>query len=199
MKLADYKLFFIAIGLIGLLLIASPLIAKIISSPVGERFSELYLLGPECMAENYPSNIAIRKDYLVYVGVGNHQGASSYYSLKVKLLNATDALPNRTSQNPSPSIPICEYRFSIPEGKNWESPLTFSVKDASINNNQSIIRKFTINGVSLDVHKPGLWDTNSSIYRYMLLCELWLYDAPTNSVQFDNRFVTLQLNLATTI
>ena len=112
MKLEEYKLIFIAVGLIGILLIAAPAIAQIIPSPGSEQFSELYLLGPEHMAENYPSNIIIGQNYSVYVGVGNHLGASAFYTLYVKLLNGTDALPNATSQIPSPSIPLYEYRFS---------------------------------------------------------------------------------------
>jgi hypothetical protein len=42
-KLGDYKLIFVAIGLIGVLLIASPAIGGAISLPGGEQFSELYL------------------------------------------------------------------------------------------------------------------------------------------------------------
>ena len=57
MKLGDYKLIFVVVGLIGVLLIASPAIAGAIRLPGGEQFSELYLLGPNQMAENYPSNI----------------------------------------------------------------------------------------------------------------------------------------------
>ena len=46
MKLGDYKLIFIAVAIIGILLIASPAIAGAIQPPAGEAFSELYLLGP---------------------------------------------------------------------------------------------------------------------------------------------------------
>jgi uncharacterized membrane protein len=59
MKLGDYKLFFVAAGLVGVLLIASPAIACAISLPEGEKFSELFFLGPSQMAENYPYNIAV--------------------------------------------------------------------------------------------------------------------------------------------
>ena len=79
MKLDDYKLIFVAVGLIGVLLIASPAIAGAIRLPGGEQFSELYLLGPNQMAENYPYNIAVGQNYSVYVNVGNHLGSSAYY------------------------------------------------------------------------------------------------------------------------
>ena len=64
MKLGDYKLIFVAVGLIGVLLIASPAIAGAIRLPGGEQFSELYLLGPDQMAENYPSQHRGRPELL---------------------------------------------------------------------------------------------------------------------------------------
>ena len=96
MKLGDYKLIFIAAALIGSLLIASPAIAGAVRLPQGEQFSELYLLGPSQMAENYPHNIAVGQNYSVYVNVGNHLGSSAYYTIYVKLGNQTDQLPNAT-------------------------------------------------------------------------------------------------------
>ena len=96
MKLEGYKLIFIAVGLIGVLLIATPAIADAIHLPGGEQFSELYLLGPNQMAANYPSNIVVGQNYSVYVGVGNQLGSSAYYVLYVKLGNQTDQLPNNT-------------------------------------------------------------------------------------------------------
>jgi hypothetical protein len=195
MKLEEYKLVFIAVGLIGILLIATPAVAKIISMPVSEQFSELFLLGPEHMAENYPSNIVIGQNYSVYIGAGNHMGASSYYTLYVKLLNQTDVLPNATSQIPNPSVPLYEYRFSMPNGNYWEGPLSFSVNDASISGNQSIINRFTVNGFSFKVNKPGALDSNSTKFSYEFVFELWLYDLTSNSFQYNNRFVDLHLNL----
>ena len=64
MKLNDYKLVFVVIGLIGVLLIATPALAGFIHLPGGEQFSELYLLGPNQMAENYPFNIAVDQELL---------------------------------------------------------------------------------------------------------------------------------------
>ena len=110
MKLGNYRLIFIAVGLIGVLLIASPAIAGAIHAPGGAAFSELDLLGPEQMAQNYPSNIAVGQNYSVYVNVGNHLGSSGYYVLYVKLANETDQLPNSTIATPSPLQPLYEYR-----------------------------------------------------------------------------------------
>ena len=132
MKLEGYKLFFVAVSLIGVLLIATPALTDLIRFPGGEQFSELYLLGPNQMAENYPSNIAVGQNYSVYVGVGNYLGSSAYYVLYVKFGNATDQMPNDALGTPSSLPPLYEYRFSIQNSVNWESLLNFSVSSASI-------------------------------------------------------------------
>ena len=194
MKLNDYKLVFVAVGLIGVLLIASPALADI-RLPNGEQFSELYLLGPNHMAENYPFNIAVGQNYSMYVGVTNHIGSSAYYVLYVKLMNQTDLYPNAATGTPSPVTPLYEYRFSVQDGGNWESPLNFSVSNATFSNNQSLINVLTINNIAFNVNKPAAWDANSTMFPYQLLFELWIYNVQTSSIEYNNRYVSLQLNL----
>jgi hypothetical protein len=198
MKLGDYKLIFIAVAIIGVLLIASPAIGGAIPLPGGERFSELYLLGPGQMAENYPYNIAVAENYSVYVNVGNHLGSSAYYALYVKLGNQTDQLPNNNLGVPSPLEPLYEYRFSVPDSKNWTRLLTFCVSNAAISATNSQINTIQINNVPINVEKPAVWDSNSSKFAYRLFFELWLYNDQSGSVEFNSRFVSLQLNLTRT-
>jgi hypothetical protein len=194
MKLGNYKLIFIAVGLIGVLLITTPALYGARFSG-GEQFSELYLFGPNQMAENYPFNIAVGQNYSVYVGVGNQLGSSAYYVLYMKLGNETDQMPDDTSGTPSSLQPLYEYGFSIQNGVDWESLLTFSVSNASISGNSSQINSLQINGVDFNVDKPAIWDSNSTTFTYQLVFELWRYNIQSSSIQFDDRFVDLQLNL----
>ena len=150
------------------------------------------------MAENYPSNIVVGQNYSVYVGVGNHLGSSAYYVLYVKLGNETDQMPNDSLGTPSSLQPLYEYRFSIQDGVNWESLLTFSVPSASISGSNSQINTLQINGVSFNVDKPAIRDSNSFTFKYQLLFELWIYNGQTRSIEFNNRYVNLQLNLTQT-
>jgi hypothetical protein len=199
MKLGDYKLIFVAIGLVGVLLIASPAIAGVIPPPGSEQFSELYLLGLNRMAENYPYNIAIGSDYSVYVNVGNHLGSTAYYALYVKFGNQTDQLPNATRGTPSPLQPLYEYQFSIPDSANWTRLLTFSVPKATIQAANSKINTLQINHEPFNVEKSAAWDSNSTTFTYRLFFELWLYNKQTGSIEFNNRYVSLRLNLTQTL
>jgi len=196
MKLEGYKLVFVAVGLIGVLLIATPALAGAIHLPSGEQFSELYLLGPDHMAENYPYNIAVGQNYSVYVDVGNQLGSSAYYVLYVKLGNETDPRPNNNAGTPSSLPPLYEYRFSIQDNQTWDSLLTFAVSNALISGNNSQINTLQINGAAFNVDKPSMWDSNNTAFRYQLLFELWIYNDKSNSIEYNDRFVDMILNLS---
>jgi len=198
MKLEGYKLVFVTVGLIGVLLIASPALADVIHLPGGEKFSELYLLGPDHMAENYPFNIVAGQNYSVYVGVGSQLGSSAYYVLYVKFGNQTDQMPNATLGTPSSLQPLYEYRFSIQDSMNRESLLNFSVSNASISGLNSQINTLQINDVAFNVDKPAMWDSNSTTFKYQLLFELWTYNSQSSAISYNNRYVNLSLNLTKT-
>lgn len=195
MRLSDYRLGFIAVGLIGILLIASPILGTLIRFPSGEPFSELYILGPEHMAENYPYNIRVGQNYSIYAGVGNHMGSPIYYVLYVKFRNQTDNMPNATIGTSSSLQPLYEYRFIIQDGKYWENLLTFSILNASVSGNNFLVNSLTINDTFFDVKKPIVWNETDRVFDYELFFELWAYNTKSGSIQFDNRFVNLKLNI----
>jgi uncharacterized membrane protein len=197
MKLNDYKLIFIAIGLIGVLLIASPALADLLHFPSGEQFSELYLLGPNQMAANIPFNIAAGQNYSVYLGVGNHLGASAYYVCYVKLRNQTDPSPNDITQTASSLAPLYEYRTFVQNGVNWTVPLTFSLSGVSISNNQSMLGSITINNAQFDIGKIAQLDQKNNGYYYQLFIELWAFN-PSDTLQYQNRYVYFWMNVTST-
>jgi len=199
MKLEGYKLIFVVVGLIGVLLIATPALFRVIRLPGGEQFSELYLLGPDHNAQNYPFDIAVGQNYSVYVDVGNHLGSSAFYVLYIKLGNGTDQMPNATLGTPSSLHPLYEYRFSIQDGMTWESLVNFSFSSASVSGNNSQINTLQINDVAFNVDKSSIMDSDKTAFTYRLLFELWIYDSSFNAISFNDRFVDLQLSLTRTI
>ncbi|MEM3640422.1 MAG: DUF1616 domain-containing protein [Candidatus Bathyarchaeia archaeon] len=193
-KLEDCKVAFVGLGLIGILLFASPTLSLILHLPNEEKFSELWILGPQHMAENYPFNVNANVSYLIYIGVGNHMGSSSYYAVYVKFRNQTEPLPNPTTGTQSPLPILYEYRVFVQDGQTWEAPLTFSFSNVSFLENKCLVETLTVNDVTFRVDKPALWDANNKGYYYQLFLELWIYDGNAKIFQFHNRFAGIWLN-----
>lgn len=194
-KIEDYKHIFAVAGLTGILLLASPAFSIFLRLPDGEKFSELWILGPEHMMENYPFKVRFGENYSVYIGVGNHVDSSAYYLVYVKLRNQTEPLPNVTAETPSPLLPIFVYSIFLENGGTWEQLLNFSFQDVSFNGDRCLVGNLMVNGVTVNVDKYALWDSENNGYFYQLFLELWIYDAASRNFRFHNRFVGLWLNV----
>ena len=199
LSLNDFRTLFVVSGLVGVLVLSSPAWSIFIPPRPSERFSELYVLGPNRMAEDYPFNVKENETYTVYLGVGNHMGSSAYYVLYVKFRNQTEPLPNSTAEAPSPLPPLYEYRVAIPDGGVWEAPLTFSFPRVSRFEDKCLVEAITINGVTFNVDRMTVWDVNASGYYYQLFVELWIYDQGDGAFKFHNRFVGLWLNATASV
>lgn len=196
MQLNSYRIIFVTIGLIGILLFASPTIGLLINLPSGEQFSELYLLGSNYMMESYPLNIKTDMTYSFYLGVGNHEGSSSYYTCYVKLANTTVDFPKLDKSSMLPVL--YEYKMFIVNEKRMETPLVFKVNDISFSYGVCELKSITINGKESIINKMVYWDSNRTGFYYDLFVELWLFNKTSGMTQFNNRFVYLILNMTLT-
>lgn len=198
MKLDDYKLIFLTVGLIGILLIASPVLADIISPQRGEPFSQLYLLGPEHRAENYPFNVKVGESYFVYLGVANHMESSVYYKVCLKFRNQTEPRPDNTLGIPSSLDSLYEYKFALADGQVLERMVPFSIDSASVSGNVCRVNSLNLNGRVFSVNKPSVWNANTTVFYYQLFFELWIYSSEVGEFTYHNRAVDLQLNVTST-
>ncbi len=198
MRLEDYRMIFIISGLIGVLLIASPALSLFLRLPSGQPFSEIFILGPEQTFSDYPYNVTVDKNYSIYLGVGNKEGASAYYTVVVKFRNQTEPLPNINSGTPSPIQSLYEYSFSLQDGATFTRTLTFSVDEASFSGNQSLIKTLTINDAVFEVNKQAILAVNGTVFYYQLFFELWTYNSQSGGISYNGHFVDLQLNLTQT-
>ena len=190
MNLEDYCVVFAVSGLILILVASAPTLSLVLPFSGGECFSELWILGPNHMAEDYPFNVVNDTVYNVFLGIGNHMGSSAYYMVYVKFRNQSEPLPNATAGTHSPLNATAEYRIFLQGGESWEAPLTFSFLG-----NQSLIQSLIVNNVEFAVNKTALWDGENNGYYYQLFLELWIYDAESDAFQYHNRFVGIWLNM----
>jgi hypothetical protein len=195
MNLEGLKLVFIVVGLIGILLIASPVIAPAIHLPNEQQFSDLYLLGPNNTTSSYPSSVKANVPYLVYLGVSNNMGSSCYYTCYVKVGSKDSHLPNATLETPSALPALYEYKTFISNEETWESSLKFQINEMTINNRTSHLSSITVNGVESSVNQTSAWNSTKAGYYYYLFVELWVFNSTLGNSQYHNRFVSLALNM----
>lgn len=199
MKLENFRIALVVSGLIGALILASPTLSLVLHLPSGDKFSELWILDPSHIAENYPFNVTADVDYLVYVDVGNHLGSLAYYTVYVKFGNETEPLPDSKAGTPSVLVPLHEHRLFLEDNSSGELALTFSFSNVSFSGSRSTVGSVTINGFKSVVGVSVLWDRLGRGYYYELFMELWIYDSISDGFGYHNRFVSLWLNMTASV
>ena len=196
MKFQDYRTIFLVTTLVLVLLAASPALSNVISLPSnGERFSELWLLGSNRMAEDFPFNVQVGQENSVFLGVGNHLGNSAYYLVSVKVRNQTQPLPSINSSESSSLPSIHEFQFILENGKVWETPVSFEVLDASVEDDKMVVNSISINDMIVQVDCSTVWDSENDGFYFQLFFELWVYNSASSTFKFDDRFVGFWFNL----
>jgi hypothetical protein len=194
-NLEDYRTVFTSVGFVLMLAAASPILSILFPfSMGGERFSELWVLEPTHMAEDYPFNVTVGEENQVFLGIGNHMGRSAYYVVYVKLRNQTQTAPNSTTATPGSLAPLYEFRTVAADGETWEVPVMFSFLDASRFGDSFVVKSVSINGVVFTVDYSSLWDLENTGFFIQLFFELWVYDDIGSSFRYL-RFVGLWLNM----
>jgi uncharacterized membrane protein len=196
MKFQDYRTVFQVSSLVLVLLAASPALSLIVSFPrSGESFSELWLLGSNHMAENFPFNVQTGEEISLFLGVGNHLGHSGYYLVYAKFRNQTQPPPNGNSSEPSSLHSIHEFQFLLADGDVWETPVTFEILDASVEGDSMVVESVSVNDRAFEVDCSSTWDSENKGFYFQLFFELWLYNSEGSSFQFNDRFVGIWLNM----
>ena len=99
---------------LSILLSVATLIYVVITPKEGEHFTEFYILGPEGMADNYPTNYTLGESGTVIVGVVNHEYRPVNYTMEVRLENRSLPLPEDMQQ------------VTLAHNETWEKPLTLT-------------------------------------------------------------------------
>lgn len=198
MSLNDYRAIFAAVFLILVLAAASPTLNLIIAWPTGERFSELWVLGPMQMATDYPFNVRENEHYNISLGVGNHMGDLEYYVVYVKFRNQTEQLANVTAGTPSSLKALCEYRIFLSEGETWERSITFSFSGVIFNDTVCKVSRLDFDAFHFQLNKTTSSNGENTRYFFQLFFELWRYNSAISEFQFHNRFVSVLLNMTRT-
>ncbi len=99
-------------GILGLLVLAT--IGSIVyvghAPPLGERFTEFYLLGVDGKAEAYPRELVVGEEGKVIVGIVNHEYQETDYRVVVR----SDGMENEVIES-----------VVLEQGEQWEQEVSF--------------------------------------------------------------------------
>jgi uncharacterized membrane protein len=195
-NLEDYHTLFLVATLGLTLVVASPALALIVPlQDFSEDFSELWLLGSGHVTRNYPFIVSENGEYRVFVGVGNNMGSSEYYTVYVKFRNWSQSAPDVSESIPSSLSPLLEFRFFIEDGIAWESPVTFSFQNVTVENNVMSVNRILLNDIAFPIDASTSWSSENNGHFFQLFFELWRYDVASQSFQFHDRVVGITLKM----
>lgn len=201
MNIREYSvLFWTVVGVLALL-VASPVLSRILVYPRTEFFTELWILDANHSAEGYPFNISRNQNYSVFLGIGNRLGYCAYYVVQVKFRNQTQPAPTSfgpiEDRVPSSLPSLFNITAFVADEEVWETPLAFSF-DYGYNETLSQVEFYglTLNDVVLDMKGYTInWDSEKGEFLGNLFFELWIYNRDFSEFQYHGRFVSLRLNM----
>ena len=182
---------------VSALFVASPALSRLLVWPRTEFFTELWLLGPNHMAEDYPHNVSRYENYSVFLGIGNRLGHLAYYSIAVKFRNQTQPAADSFNRTYSNLTALYNVSAFVPDEQVLELPLTFSL-NYSYSDVLSRIELYslTLNGVLLGLTDcTATWDSGRNEFTGNLFFEAWIYNSTMSDFQYHERFVSLRLNM----
>jgi uncharacterized membrane protein len=194
-NLRQCKALFIIVTAVLSLLVASPALARVLVYPQTSFFTEVWLLGPGRMAENYPYNITANENYSVFLDIANHLGSCAYYTVEVKFRNDTQSAPDIFNLTASNLPSLYNLTVFVANGETWELPVTFAF-NYSVTSLQVGFNSMTFNGVNINLTgESSDWNPQTKVFYGNLFFELWIYNGTTSTFQYHERFVSLLLNM----
>jgi hypothetical protein len=193
----NYQVLFLVVVAVSALLVASPALSRLLVWPRTEFFTELWILGPNHMAEDYPYNVSRDQNYSILLGVGNRLGRLAYYSIAVKFRNQTQPAANSFNRTYSSLPALYNVSAFVPDEQVLELPLTFSLNYSDPDALSRIeFYSLTLNNVLLGLTDcTATWDSGRNEFVGNLFFEAWIYNATVGDFQYHERFVSLRLNM----
>lgn len=182
MNLGEWRNIFIIVGILGISIIAVPVISSYFSN-TQEPFIAMAVLGKEMLAEDYypdnELNINIGDPITWHVYIYNQMGRAQYVAIKFKILNNTLASPNTSLCVPSPAPVIYEFRDILLSNETKIEPFTWEIIEAYNDTHTLEISKIKINERLIDVDIViGIDEATRLVF------ELWIFNNVSKEFSF---------------
>jgi uncharacterized membrane protein len=195
--LQNYRALILVVVAILALIIATPVIEQYVSAPKTESITELSVLGPYRNA-TYPYNLTSGDRYSLYFTVTNHLGSSANYMLQAKFRNQNQSGPDSFNQTSSSLPALAEFTFTVDDEKSIELPIDVSfIYKITPLESKANLNSIAINDSTVDMNNlPVTWDSTKNAYLGNIFFELYLYNSTSGDFQYNQRYVSLWVNLS---
>jgi hypothetical protein len=191
-----YKSLLLVVTLVVALFAASPAIQKFLVSAPSPGLTELAIFGPYRNA-TYPYNVVSGENYTLYLNVTNRLGSCAYYNLETKFRNESQSAPNSFPPFTSSSQPaLSSSTFTLADQQTFELPISVSFNYVLDSASNIALQTIVINGASLDGGGTTFaYNAEKGGFFSNLFFELWIYNDSANAFQYNDRYVSLWLNM----
>lgn len=178
------------IAVIGLsYYVARPLNIQLFKS---QGYSELWILGPNNEAYDYPKDVLEGIQQNFNLAVKNNLGSLTYYFIFMKIRDSTQPPPMQNISAPSPLDPIYEFRFAVADGQLWEKNI--ALEFLNFTTYADYLRFESVKISDILFKADGLTSWKHGFY-FQVFFELWVYSPNANDITFTNQYVGLWLNM----
>jgi len=200
MNFQEYKVLFVVVIIVSALLVASPALQRLLVLPRTDFFTEMWLLGPEHKAENFPFNVTSNERYTGFLGIGNNLGYCAYYLIQVKFRNQTQPAADSFNHMSSSLSSLYSVTAFVADKETWEIPISFSFDYAYDNYNETLLevrfKELKFNDVGLNINGyTSVWNPQGRVFFGNLFFELWIFNDSVGSFQYHDRYVGLGFNM----
>jgi len=200
LNLKEYKVLLLVFTSVSALFAASPALQRLLVYPQTDFFTEMWLLDPNHMTENFPFNITRNGKYSIFLGIGNHLGSCSYYSIQVKFRNQSQSAADSFNRKGSSLPPLHSISAFVADKEELEILISFSFNYVQDSHNETLSQVrflyMTFNDSVLNLNDyAAVWDAEKSGFFGNLFFELWIYNGTVGVFQYHERFTGLWLNM----
>ncbi len=197
MNLQKAKTMLIVVIVVAALFVASPALQRLLAVPQTEFYTEFGLLSSNHNLSNFPFNVASNRSQKIYMDIINRLGYCGYYVVEVKFRNETQPSADSFTHTPSSLPSLYNITVFVADKGTWELPVIFSF-DYSVNGTQVNFNHIIFNDARLNLSGYSVtWNSTESLFLGYFFFELWIYNSTTNSFQYNERYLSLPLNLIT--
>ncbi len=197
MAIRQYRTLLLVATVVLALFVASPAIQQLAAAPAPTPLTELSIFGAYHNA-TYPYNVEAAQNYSLYLNVNNHIGSVAYYQIEVKFRNETQSAPDSFNGTSSNLPSLVDIPFCVANNQSLQLPISFSLQYQLDQNNpnQVDMQNIIVNGFPLSLSQTTVaFDPQNNGFFGNVFFELWIFNDTANAFQYNQRFVSLWLNM----